>query len=92
MRRPFIYPHRSIRSVRITPGRIFLAAVTAILLTVLVATEQGRLVDGHNWLTRAIVELAGVPVVGVATAPLFPGLEPTPALVVSASRLDGKPF
>ena len=92
MRRPFIYPHRSIRSVRITPGRIFLAAVTAILLTVLVATEQGRLVDAHNWLTRAIVELAGVPVVGVAMAPLFPGLEPAPAVVVSASRLDGNPF
>jgi hypothetical protein len=92
MRRPFIYPHRSIRSIRITRGRIFLAAVTAILLTVLVATEQGRLVAGHNWLTREMVELAGVPLIGVATTPLFPGLEPAPAVVVSANRLDGSPF
>src|SRR5580704_2917089 len=92
MRRPFIYPHRSIRSIRITRGRIFLAAVTAILLTVLVATGQNKLVAGHNWLTRAMVELAGVPVEGVAMTPLFPGLEPAPTVVVTASRLDGSPF
>jgi hypothetical protein len=92
MRRPFIYPHRSIRSIRVTPGRIFLAAVTAILLTVLIATQQGRLVDEHNRLTRTMVELAGVPVVGVEQAPLFPGLQAAPAVVVVASRLDGKPF
>jgi hypothetical protein len=92
VRRPFIYPHRSIRSIRLTPGRIFLAAVTAIILTVLVATQQGWLVDEHNRLTKAIVELAGVPVVGVEMAPLFPGLQAAPAVVVSASRLDGNPF
>src|SRR5579864_7130268 len=92
MRRSFIYPHRSIRSVRLTPGRIFLAAVTAILLTIVVATQQGRLVNAHNRLSQAIVELAGVPVVGVETAPLFPGLQPAPAMVVTASRLDSDRF
>ncbi len=92
LRRPFIYPHRSVRSIRLTPGRIFLAAVTAIVLTVLVATQHGWLVTGHNQLTRALVELAGVPVTGVEMAPLFPGLQSAPALVVSASRLDGNPF
>jgi hypothetical protein len=92
MRRPFIYPHRSIRSVRITPGRIFLAAVTAIVLTVVVATQQGRLVAEHNRLSRVMVELAGVPVVGVEMAPLFPWLPAAPAVVVSSSRLDGSPF
>ena len=55
--------------------RIFLAAVTAVLLTVLVATQQGWLVAEHNRLSQAIVELAGVPVVGVEMAPLFPGLQ-----------------
>ena len=68
LRRPFIYPHRSVRSIRLTPGRIFLAAVTAIVLTVLVATQQGWLVTEHNQITRAIVELAGVPVTGVEMA------------------------
>jgi hypothetical protein len=92
MRRAFIYPHRSIRSIRLTPGRIFLAAVTAIVLTVLVATQQSRLLTEHNRLSRAIVELAGVPVQGVEMAPLFPGLQPAPAVVVSSSRLDGDPF
>src|ERR1700693_229750 len=75
MRRPFIYPHRSIRSIRVPPGRIFLAAVTAILLTVLVATEQGRLVGEHNRLTRAMVELAGVAVMGIEMTSVFPGLQ-----------------
>ena len=92
VRRPFIYPHRSIRSIRITPGRIFLAAVTAIVLIVLVATQQGWLVAEHNRLTAGIVELAGVPVLGVEMVSLFPGLQAAPAVVVSASRLDGKPF
>jgi hypothetical protein len=92
MRRAFIYPHRSIRSVRVTPGRIFVAAVTAILLTIVVATQQGRLVSAHNRISQAIVELAGVPVVGVETAPLFSGLQPAPAAVVTSSRLDGDPF
>ncbi len=92
MRRPFIYPHRSVRSIRLTPGRIFLAAVTAILLTVVVATQQGRLVSEHNRLSQAIVKLAGVPVVGTETAALFPGLEPAPAVVVTSSRLDTDRF
>lgn len=92
LRRPFIYPHRSVRSIRLTPGRIFLAAVTAIVLTVLVATQQGWLVNQHGRLTRAMVELAGVPITGVQMAPLFPGLQAAPALVVPASRLDGNPF
>jgi hypothetical protein len=48
MRRAFIYPHRSIRSVHLTPGRVFLAAVTAVVLTVLVATQQGWLVTAHT--------------------------------------------
>lgn len=91
MRRAFIYPHRSIRSVRLTPGRIFLAAVTAVILTVLVATQQGWLMAEHNRLSQAIVELAGVPVVGVEMAPLFPGLQPAPAAVVTSDRLDGDP-
>lgn len=92
LRRPFIYPHRSVRSIRLTPGRIFLAAVTAIILTVLIATQQGWLVTEHNQITRRIVELAGVPVTGVESAPLFPGLQPAPAVVVSSSRLDGNPI
>jgi hypothetical protein len=92
LRRPFIYPHRSVRSIRLTPGRIFLAAVTAIVLTVLVATQHGWLVTEHNQLTRGMVELAGVPVTGVEMAPLFPGLQSAPAVVVSSSRLDGNPF
>ena len=92
MRRAFIYPHRSIRSIRLTPGRIFLAAVTAIVLTVLIATQQGWLVTEHNRLSKAIVELAGVPVTGVEMAPLFPGFQPAPATVVTANRLDGDPF
>jgi hypothetical protein len=85
LRRPFIYPHRSVRSIRLTPGRIFLAAVTAIVLTVLVATQHGWLVTEHNQLTRALVELAGVPVTGVEMAPLFPGLQSAPAVVVSSN-------
>jgi hypothetical protein len=59
---------------------------------VVIATQQGRLVDEHNRLTRTMVELAGVPVEGIEQAPLFPGLQAAPAVVVSASRLDGKPF
>jgi hypothetical protein len=92
MRRPFIYPHRSIRSVRITAGRVFLAAVTAIVLTILVATQQGHLVSEHNRISQAIIQLAGVPVVGAVTVPLFPGLQPAPATVVASSNLDSEPI
>lgn len=92
MRRPFIYPHRSIRSVRLTGGRIFLAAITAIVLTVLVFTQQGRLVTEHNRISQTLIEWAGVPVQSVIATPLFPGLEPAPATVVTATRLDGDPW
>ena len=92
MRRPFIYPHRSIRSVRLSAGRIFLAAVTAIVLTVLVATVQGRLMQEHNRISQTLIEWAGVPVNNTTTTPLFPGLEPAPAAMVTATRLDGDPW
>lgn len=92
MRRPFIYPHRSIRSVRVTPGRIFLAVVTAIVLTVLVATQQGRLMIEHNRISQAVIELAGVPITGSEMTPIFPVFDPAPAAIVTAARLDGKPF
>jgi len=92
LRRPFIYPHRSIRSVRLTGGRVFLAAVTAIVLTVIVATQQGVLVNVHNRICQTLVELAGVPVDGVSTVDLFAPLQPAPAISVTASRLDGHPI
>lgn len=92
MRRPFIYPHRSIRSVRLTAGRIFLAAVTAIVLTALVGIEQGRLMTVHNRISQTLIELAGVPVTGITSTTLFPVLEPAPAVEVTATRLDGDPW
>ena len=91
MRRPFIYPHRSIRSIRLTGGRIFLAVVTAVVLTVLVATQQEWLVTQHHRLSEALVELAGITVTGQTSVDLFPGLRPAPATIVSATRLDGDP-
>ena len=92
MRRPFVYPHRSIRSIRLTGGRIFLAVVTAVVLTVLIATQQGWLVTEHNRMAQALIELAGVPVTAQTTVDLFPGLQPAPASVVPAIRLDGDPI
>lgn len=91
MRRPFIYPHRSIRSVRVTAGRMFIAAVTALLLTAAVASQHGRLLTEHNRICQRLVELAGVPVAGVETTTLFGGLQPAPVLVVSSSHLDKDP-
>lgn len=92
MRRAFIYPHRSVRSLRLTASRIIIALLTAAVLTALVATQEGRLVTAHYRISQTLVQWAGIPVNGTAITALFPLLAPAPAPVVPSSELDKHPL
>src|SRR5271157_2672631 len=48
MRRDVIYPHRSIRSLDLTPERILAAIVLALALSIVLYGARGQLLFEHN--------------------------------------------
>src|SRR6478736_1429759 len=71
MRRTLIYPHRSVRAIRLTPGRILLTALTILALTAGVIVPRDALLSLHNRLCVTILHWSGIPVVGVFPVKLF---------------------
>lgn len=91
MRREFIYPHRSVRFVRITAKRVAVAAITAVVLCGLVAAWSTGLFESHNRLCLTFLGLAGIPVSDVRSVDLFPGLGHAPVPASSVVRVEDNP-
>ena len=92
MRRDFIYPHRSVRSIPIAAGRVLLAFLTAVLVTAGVVWRPGVTLKLHDDLTRAALVLAGIPVAGAAVAEVFPALGDAPLTVMTVPRMEQQPW
>jgi hypothetical protein len=91
MRRSFVYPHRSIRSIRAGTGKLVLAALTVIALTAAIAVFQQPLLLVHNQLCLALLQLSGIPITGVAPVELFAPFGAAPVPVVAVQEISNHP-
>jgi hypothetical protein len=90
MRRVFIYPHRSVRGIRIAPLKGVLAVVTAAVLTLAMAVSMEPLLAAHNRLSLSLLNLAGIPILGTSQADLFSPLPPAPVVLVAAAGFQAR--
>src|SRR5262249_51143590 len=72
MRRNAIYPHRSIRSIHLTPARILAAIALAAVLTAIVYVWRDRLLFEHNRIASSIAEWSGITVSESTKVEVFP--------------------
>lgn len=72
MRRDTIYPHRSIRSLELTPERILAAILLAVVLTFAMYVGRDRLFVEHNRIAATLLDLSGIPISGTAKIDIFP--------------------
>jgi hypothetical protein len=72
MRRDIIYPHRSVRSIHLSPERILSAILLAMLLTFAMYAGRDRLFIEHNRITSALLDLSGIPASGTVKIDIFP--------------------
>src|SRR5207249_4318226 len=82
MRRPYIYPHRSLRFVPIPATRVIVGVAAAVVLCAVTAFRGTDLLVAHARLCGLLLRLAGIPVEGTQTIGVFGGLGPvhSPAL------------
>jgi len=92
MRRTLIYPHRSVRAIRLTPGRILLTALTILALTAGVIVPRDALLSLHNRLCVTILHWSGIPVVGVFPVKLFAQMGLASVPVVPVQSLEARPL
>jgi len=74
-----------------TAGRLLLALVTAAVLITSVVVYGETLLGIHNQICVALLGLSGIPVSGVETVELFPGIPPAPVPAINVVRLDERP-
>src|SRR5258708_24915083 len=80
--RDSIYPHRSVRSISLTPLRIYVAAGLALLLSALMAFNAAPLMELHSRIVAVVATAAGLPLQGWEQVPIFFGLGAAPAPVL----------
>jgi hypothetical protein len=88
MRREFIYPHRSVRILPVSRGRIIIAFSMAILLSAAVLYFGRTLVEAHGQLSDFILIRSYVPITGARTVAVFPpfGSVVAPEIAFAQSR------
>ncbi len=92
LRRPFIYPHRSVRFIGVTRGRLALAAAVATALTIWIVFRQGQLLEALFCLCTGLLNLAGIWAGVFQHVKLYEGVLPAPAPVVASFPLEQHPW
>src|SRR5215469_15395232 len=91
-RRGFIYPHRSVRAMRVSPSRSIVALLTVALLTAIIIALAHPLLNLHNQLCLAILQVSGIPISGVLPVQLFAGIAGAPVPVIAVPELSRHPI
>ncbi|HSB16733.1 MAG TPA: hypothetical protein VLE22_19940 [Bryobacteraceae bacterium] len=92
MRREFIYPHRSVRSFRVTVAKLLSAVFTAAVLCGSIAAYNAEFFTWHDRLCVTLLEWTGVPVTGEQTIELFEGLSTAVVPAVPVARFESNPL
>src|SRR5574340_113061 len=88
MRRLFVYPHRSVRGIRISFSRYIFALLTAIVLTVAVVALSDSLLVQHNRLGVMLLNFSGIPLTGTQSVELFSNFGSAPVPLVAVDRIE----
>ena len=91
VRRAVIYPHRSVRGLHVTAARLVIAVIVAAFLSVGVYLSRERLLFEHNRISRGLVELCDLTVLGVQTVDVFGPIGSTPVVVTKVFRFGDAP-
>ena len=91
-RRAFIYPHRSVRSVPAGAARSILAGLSALALTSALVLLLTPLLEIHNKLCMAILQLSGISIIGTVPVRLFGSLGTGPVPIIAAPELSSRPL
>ena len=89
MRRPYIYPHRSLRFVPVSAGRVIVGAASAVVLCAGTAFLGTDLLVAHARLCGFLMRLAGVPVEGAQRIDVFGSLGPVDVPVTRVLTYEG---
>ena len=89
MRRPYIYPHRSLRFVPIPATRVIVGVAAAVVLCAVTAFRGTDLLVAHARLCGLLLRLAGIPVEGTQTIGVFGGLGPVDVPVTPVLTYEG---
>jgi len=92
MRRDVIYPHRSIRSLDLTPERILAAIVLALALSIVLYGARGQLLFEHNRIASRLLEFSGIPLTGAAKLSVFPPIGTTEVAVTDILHFKSHPL
>lgn len=92
MRRDTIYPHRSVRSIHLSPARLFTALIVAVGLTSCIYATHQRLLLGHNRISTTLLEFFGIPLAGVSNINIFATLGSAEMTVPNTFHLKDDPF
>lgn len=92
MRRESIYPHRSIRSIELTPERILAAILVAVALTFAMYAGRDRLFVEHNRIAATLLDLSGIPSSGTARIDIFPVVGSTDVAVTEIFHYQTSPL
>ncbi len=79
-RRPFIYPHRSVRFVTLTRRRGILAIVAALILCLVIGLNTFDVFQMHARMASFFLDVAHIPISGWQYVDIFPGLGPSLAV------------
>ncbi len=90
-RRVFIYPHRSVRFLRIATPRILLAVLTAGAILAFLVINNAELLAAHQRICQVLLEFMGIPLTGVLNVDLFPGLAQAPVADAPVMMLEQAP-
>src|SRR3981081_2063032 len=91
MRRELIYPHRSVRSLRLNAGRLFIALITALFSTAVVYRMSDRLLGVHNRISTWLLTLFEVPLTGSQQVEIFTPIGSADATVTQVFRFADQP-
>ena len=80
--RTSIYPHRSVRSLRLTRGRRWVSWGVAVLAFLLIGSFAAPLMALHSAMADRLLAWTGIPNAGWEEVAVFPGLEPGRAPLV----------
>jgi len=71
MRRKLIYPHRSVRSIPLTGVRAGVAVLVALALTAGIYWFRAVLLEEHNRIASALLDISGIPSSGSERVDIF---------------------
>src|SRR5258706_251917 len=91
MRREVIYPHRSVRSLHLSAGRLLTVLAAALASTAIVYRTSDSLLVVHNRISSWFLTICDVPLAGSQSVEVFAPIGSTEATMTEVFRFADQP-